>query len=168
MSPRLADQARRIAVVTSRLRELGTSWRLWLISGRLGSEGNPRGFDVGLRERIIDGLVFGAVGSDLWALWLLVAFVIPRFVHVYLQAQSAACQGRVRQKQDRVCHNHDSPRANATRRTLRFYVQDPESGPSMGRLSGRNNAQQRDTTLTNDKQYTRVSADLRAVIRKLV
>jgi hypothetical protein len=38
----------------------------------------------------------------------------------------------------------------------------------VGRLSGRNNPQQRDTTLTNDKQYALVSADLAAVIRRLV
>ncbi len=59
-----------------------------LTSGGLGSEGNLRGFYVGLSERIVGALVFGAVGS---ALWLFVVFIISRFGHVYLQAQSAAC-----------------------------------------------------------------------------
>jgi hypothetical protein len=44
----------------------------------------------------------------------------------------------------------------------------PISGPSVGRLSGRNNAQPRDTTLTNDKQCALISANLKAVIRKPV
>jgi hypothetical protein len=42
-----------------------------------------------LRERIIDALVFGAVGSDVW---FFVALVIVCFGHVYLQAQSATCR----------------------------------------------------------------------------
>lgn len=67
-----------------------------LTSRRVGSEGNLRGLYVSLSERIVDALVFGVVGSDLW---LFVVFIIPRFGHVYLQAQSAACQGRLRQKQ---------------------------------------------------------------------
>jgi hypothetical protein len=50
-----------------------------LISGRLGSKGNLRGFYVSLSERIVDALVFGAVCSDLW---LFVVFIIPRFGHV--------------------------------------------------------------------------------------
>jgi hypothetical protein len=75
-----------------------------LTSGRLGSKGNLRGFYVSLSEWIVDALVFSAVGSDLW---LFVVFIIPRFGHVYLQAQSAACRGRVRQKQGRVCQSHD-------------------------------------------------------------
>ena len=74
--------------------------RRWLLSGRLGPEGYSRGFYVSLREWIVDALVFGAVGSNLW---LFVLFVVPRFGHIYLQAQSAACQGPVRQKQGRVC-----------------------------------------------------------------
>jgi hypothetical protein len=36
-----------------------------LTSGGLGSEGNLRGFYVSLSERIVDALVFSAVGIDL-------------------------------------------------------------------------------------------------------
>jgi len=48
----------------------------------------------------------------------------------------------------------------------RFCIQDPRLGPSVGRLSGRNDAQQRDTTLTNDERCPLVSAALGAVIRR--
>lgn len=60
------------------------------------------------------------------------------------------------------------PRSTATRRTHRFCVQDPRSGPSVGRPSRQNNTQQRDTTLTNDEQCSLVSADLAVVIRRPV
>jgi hypothetical protein len=75
---------------------------------------------------------------------------------------------RVRQERGPSLHSYNSPGAQSAQRTLRFLHQDPESGPSVGRLSGRNNAQQRDTTLTNGRQCALVSADLGAVIRRPV
>jgi hypothetical protein len=108
-----------------------------LTSGRLGSKGYLRGFYVSLSERIVDALVFGVVGSDLW---LFVVFIIPRFGHVYLQAQSAACHGvsgRSKAEFARVT----TAKGRATRRTHSFCGQAPGRGSSVGRLSGHNDAQ---------------------------
>jgi hypothetical protein len=61
-----------------------------LASGVLRSEGNPGGVRVGSSERIVDVFVLCAAGS---AVGIFVVFVIPRFGHVDLQAQSATYQG---------------------------------------------------------------------------
>ena len=61
-----------------------------LTGGVLRSERNPGGVRVGSSERIVDLFVLGAAGS---AVRIFVVLVIPRFGHVYLQAQSAAYQG---------------------------------------------------------------------------
>jgi hypothetical protein len=120
-----------------------------LTSGGLGSEGNPRGFHVSFSERIVDALTFGAVGSDLW---LFVVFIIPRFGHVYLQAPSAACQGRVQQKQDRVCQSHDSQGA------------EPHGARTGSAFSSRTGAVCGPSQWTQQRSITRDNADQRRVL----
>ena len=87
-----------------------------LTTRRLGSEGNPRGFHLSLSQWIVDALVVDALGSGLrlFVVFIIPRFIIPHFGHVYLQAQSAACQGRVRHKQGRACHSHGQSHSAST------------------------------------------------------
>ena len=48
----------------------------------------------------------------------------------------------------------------------RFRAEDSRSGPSVGRLSRRNNTQQRDTTLTNNESRSLVSTAVAVMIRR--
>ena len=50
---------------------------------------NPRDFCVRLSQRIVDALIFGAVGNDRW---LFMVLIIPRFGRVHFHPPSTTCQ----------------------------------------------------------------------------
>jgi hypothetical protein len=112
---------------------------------RLRSKGNPRNFSVSLSQRIIDALVFGAVGSNL-------SLIIPRFGHVASMRNRPHARGRIQHKQDRVCQattaKGHSQSAHAPILRSRSWI-GAVCGPSQ-------RTQQRSTT--------RYNADQRAVL----